>query len=447
MFAPSSTPSRKLSSSPSTAATTNAEETRARLRRLIHRIETSGPREYRPIVSSPSALAIDEVMPDLELRELASGRIWVRELSTPFSDRVGEQPLDELRHADGDALRLLARDEAVAGAALGDLLFLDIETTGLGGAGAMAFLVAIARVEDSAHGSLLRLTQYLAPSPPDEAALLELVLDDIDPRGADPMLVTYNGRTFDAPFLDGRATMHRMRGGFEALRHVDLLHASRTVYRGALVNCRLATVEAEVMRLARHEDEVDGSQVPAWYFRFLRSGDARALWPIVEHNAVDVISLAALTGRLAAMLCGHVQARGAEALGVGRLFTRAGRAASAVGEFERALQELPAGPQRDETLLRLAQLHKRAHHRILAEPLWIEVATSGHAGVLTAWTELAKYYEHERHEFAHALSAVDGALAHVEGSIARYDAVAAERHQAALLHRRERVHFRAERGP
>ena len=37
--------------------------------------------------------------------------------------------------------------DEVGDAALEDLLFLDIETTGLGGAGAMAFLVAIARVE------------------------------------------------------------------------------------------------------------------------------------------------------------------------------------------------------------------------------------------------------------------------------------------------------------
>ena len=380
----------------------SAEATRQRLGRLIHRIETNGAREVAPPPVT-SALAIDEAMPDLVLRQLDSGRVWVREVLTPFTDPVGEQPLDELRHAEGDPLTVLARDEEVADAGLDELLFLDIETTGLGGAGAMAFLVAIARIEDSFDGPLLRLTQYLAPSPPDEAALLELLLEDIDPPGADPVLVTYNGRTFDAPFLDGRATMHRMRGGFDALRHVDLLHASRTVYRGALRDCRLATVEAEVMHLARHEDEVAGAQVPSWYFRFLRSGDARALWPIVEHNAVDVISLAALTGRLAAMLRERTEATGAEALGMGR--------------------------------------------RPLAEPLWIEVATNGRSGVITAWTELAKYYEHECHEFVRALEAVDAAIDHVEATIARHDPIAAERHRAALHHRRERVHFGATREP
>ena len=423
-----------------------AEATRQRLRRLIYRIETNGAREVVPPTVS-SALAIDEAMPDLVLRQLDSGRVWVREVLTPFTDPVGEQPLDQLRHAEGDPLTVLARDEAVADASLDELLFLDIETTGLGGAGAMAFLVAIARVEDSFDGPLLRLTQYLAPSPPDEAALLELLLEDIDPPGADPVLVTYNGRTFDAPFLDGRATMHRMRGGFDALRHVDLLYASRTVYRGTLPDCRLATVEAEVMRLARHEDEVAGAQVPSWYFRFLRSGDARALWPIIEHNAVDVISLAALTGRLAAMLRGSTEATGAEALGMGRLFARAGREGEAQREFERALEGLSSGPQRDETLLRLAQLHKRARRRPLAEPLWIEVATHGRSGVITAWTELAKYYEHECHEFVRALEAVDAAIGHVEATIACHDPIAAERHRAALHYRRERVHFRATREP
>jgi uncharacterized protein YprB with RNaseH-like and TPR domain len=426
------------------ASNVDAEATRQRLRRLIHRIEANGASEpMAPPVAS--ALAIDEAMPDLELRELPAGRVWVRELCTPLSDAVGEQPLDQLRHAEGDPLTVLARDEEVADASLGELLFLDIETTGLGGAGAIAFLVAIARVEDSWDGPVLQLRQYLAPSPPDEAALLDLLLEDVDAVGADPVLVTYNGRLFDAPFLDGRATMHRMRGGFDALRHVDLLHASRTVYRGALTDCRLATVEAEVMRLARHEDEVAGSQVPAWYFRFLRSGDARALWPIVEHNAVDVISLAALTGRLAAMVRGGVEAVGFEALGLGRLLARAGREAEAQRWYERALEDLTAGPQRDETLLRLAHLHKRAGRRPLAEPLWREVVAHGRSGVLAAWVELAKYYEHERREFARALEATEAALAHVDRTLARYDAGMAQRHRAALLHRRERVHSRAVR--
>lgn len=429
---------------PTSNAASEAEATRQRLRRLIHRIETSGASEpMPPPVASP--LAIDEAMPDLELRERPSGRVWVRERCTPFSAAVGEQPLDHLRHAEGDPLTVLARDEEVADAALEDLLFLDIETTGLGGAGAIAFLVAIARVEESWDGPLLRLRQYLAPSPADEAALLELLLEDIDVAGADPVLVTYNGRLFDAPFLDGRATMHRMRGGFDALRHVDLLHAARTVYRGALVDCRLATVEAEVMRLARHEDEVAGSQVPAWYFRFLRSGDARALWPIVEHNAVDVISLAALTGRLAAQLRGHAEAGGAEALGLGRLLARAGREAESRSCYERALEGLAAGPLRDETLLRLAHAHKRAGRRPLAEPLWWEVATQGRNGVLAAWVELAKYYEHERREFTRALEATEAALAHVERTLARYDTTAAAQQRAALVHRRERVHSRAAR--
>jgi uncharacterized protein YprB with RNaseH-like and TPR domain len=423
-----------------------AEATRDRLRRLIHDIETSGPRA-RTLVA-PQALSIDEVMPELELRELASGRVWVGEQCTPFAQHIGEQPLDHLRYAEGDALTVLARDDEVGDAALEDLLFLDIETTGLGGTGAMAFLVAIARVEvDAAGDRRLRLTQYLAPSPPDEAALLEALLADIDPAGADPVLVTYNGRTFDAPFLDGRTTMHRMRGGFDALRHVDLLHASRTVYRGTLLDCRLATVEADVMRLTRHEDEVAGAQVPAWYFRFLRSGDAHVLRPLIEHNAVDVISLAALTGRLAAMLRGAVEARGAEALGIGRLLARVRRYEPAQRQFERALDGLPAGHARAETSLRLAQIHKRARRRHLAEPLWLEVAAAGRVGALAAWTELAKYYEHERQEFERALSAVDAALAHVESSIAPYDQIAADRHRDGLLHRRKRVHFRAEREP
>ena len=80
--------------------------------------------------------------------------------------------------------------------------------------------------------------------------------------GEPPVLVTYNGRAFDAPVLDGRATMHRRRAGFDALRHVDMLMPARRLYRGWLPSCRLADVEAQVLGLTRPAGEVEGAETP-----------------------------------------------------------------------------------------------------------------------------------------------------------------------------------------
>ena len=99
---------------------------------------------------------------------------------------------------------------AAAVASQPKVLFLDIETTGLGGAGAMVFLVTTGRVEPcpDAPGAETRtdefvLRQYLAPSPAEEGVLLaRLVADCIGaPR---PLLVTYNGRGFDWPLIEAR---------------------------------------------------------------------------------------------------------------------------------------------------------------------------------------------------------------------------------------------------
>ena len=53
-----------------------------------------------------------------------------------------------------------------------------------------------------------------------------------------PVLVTFNGRSFDAPFLESRLRFH---GWFEPLRyaHVDLLHLARRIWRDRLPDFRL----------------------------------------------------------------------------------------------------------------------------------------------------------------------------------------------------------------
>ncbi|MSP22325.1 MAG: hypothetical protein EXR66_04815 [Dehalococcoidia bacterium] len=147
------------------------------------------------------------------------------------------------------------------------------------------------------RGATLRMRQYLAESPAEEGLLLDALLSDIRESIADPVLVTYNGRAFDAPMLDGRATLHRRRAGFASRRHIDMLPPARHLYKGWLPSCRLAEVEAHILGVTRPSADVDGAEVPAWYFRFLRSGDMRFVEPIASHNLLDVLSLAALLGR------------------------------------------------------------------------------------------------------------------------------------------------------
>jgi tetratricopeptide (TPR) repeat protein len=70
----------------------------------------------------------------------------------------------------------------------------------------------------------------------------------------------------------------------------------------------------------------------------VRSGDVRPLAAVVEHNRLDIVAVALLTARAAQLLeSGAGEALTArEALGLGRLYARAGRLSEAQASFARA---------------------------------------------------------------------------------------------------------------
>lgn len=385
-------------------------ETRERLRALIREIEAR-PTPARPTIEVLTRASTAHPWPGAVRRETASGWLTYREEHFDLDGHaVGSQALSALRHAKGQGLGLLSNDAGLEDAALEDLLFLDIETTGLGGAGAMVFLVGVAHVE----GATLRMRQYLAESPAEEGPLLDALLGDMRAALPDPVLVTYNGRAFDAPMLDGRATLHRRRAGFESLRHIDMLPPARQLYRGWLPSCRLAEVESRVLGVTRPSADVDGAEVPAWYFRFLRSGDMRFVQPIASHNLLDVLSLAALLGRVAAFLEDVERPVGHEALGLGRLLGRRAPA-RATQAYEDALADLEDEPARLEALWRLSILHKRHGPVEDAARCWRELADQPGPWSLRAHEELAKFLEHRARDLVGATAVVEGALARLEG--------------------------------
>ena len=436
-------------------STPSPTETREQLRRLIRAIEarpSAVPAAPRPLaVLRRDTPVYDLATLGLEPRATPVGVCMVREVRTPvrYAEAAARDDdafdFDDLARASASALALLAPDADLEDVGLEELLFLDIETTGLGGAGVMTFLVATGRVEADAQGQgEFVLRQYLAPSPPDEAALLHALIEDGGVRDHDPVLVTYNGRAFDAPALDERATMHRQRAGFDALRHLDLLMPVRTAYRGLLPSCRLGEIEHAVLGMTRPSYEVGGAETPAWYFRYLRTQDARILAPLLDHNARDVLALASLTGRLAAVVEGTRAVEGVHALAAGRLLAARGREPEARTHLERVATATHFSPQREEARLRLAVLHKAAGRRDLAEPLWLAAAAQPGAAALRPLTELAIYYERHLRDHARALEVVERALGIVEG-MARVDAALAGRWRDRLLHRHRRVHSRADR--
>jgi len=179
-----------------------------------------------------------------------------------------------------------------------DLLFFDTETTGLaGGTGTRAFMIGAA--DWHAHperGDGLRIRQLLMTTMAAETAMLREFAGWLQPS---TVFSSYNGRCYDAPLLKTRYRLARQRCPITPLDHVDLLFPTRRRYRGTWENCRLATIERQLLQIVR-EDDLPGSEAPAAWLNYLRGGSAVNLRRVAEHNHQDVVTLALLMRRLVA---------------------------------------------------------------------------------------------------------------------------------------------------
>ncbi len=170
---------------------------------------------------------------------------------------------------------------ALAAAGIEQALFLDLETCGL--SSSTLFLAGTMHW----NGEDFVLRQYFARHYGEEGPLLRALTESMAGFGH---LVTYNGKTFDVPFLQARAAVHGVRLALPPC-HLDLLHAARRRWRGELADCRLKTIESRVCRRRRVGD-VPGEEIPGLYHDFVKHGDPWRLVPVFHHNLLDVITMA-----------------------------------------------------------------------------------------------------------------------------------------------------------
>jgi uncharacterized protein YprB with RNaseH-like and TPR domain len=182
------------------------------------------------------------------------------------------------------------------------LLHFDTETTGLaGGTGTRAFMIGAADWIEGGYGPAepgrpaMRLRQLMITSMAAETAMLEAFAQWLAP---DTVLVSYNGRCYDAPLLTTRYRLARQRNPLAGLAHADLLFPVRRRFRGVWENCRLATVERHWLRVLR-EDDLPGAEAPRAWLDYLRGGSARDLRRVLQHNDRDLVSLGELCLKLA----------------------------------------------------------------------------------------------------------------------------------------------------
>jgi uncharacterized protein YprB with RNaseH-like and TPR domain len=300
------------------------------------------------------------------------------------------------------------------------ICFFDTETTSLsGGVGNQVFLMAMAW---RAGGGLL-LRQYVLPDPALEQPFLEAISLDLDRSAA---MVTYNGRSFDAPVLTGRLLMARRSPGCLLKPHLDLLHPVRRIFKARLGSCTLQNVEALVLRRDRGDD-IPGHLIPEMYFAYLRRSDPQLLRSVVAHNRQDVVSLSLLLDHLLGLLDSGNEAHPLDRFGLGRLLENGGRPEHAIAIYDQLWDE--SGSAWDGEVwpgawspveltyvlgLRLAVALRRRGQpdraEAVVEATWRRYPRPWEAGIM-----LAKILEHGRKDRAAALEVVSAALEALEG--------------------------------
>ena len=365
---------------------------------LTDRLKSLGVKIGAKDLPSPqpgNSFPVEEIIAGRFL-ETGNGATYLIEEDFPDSYLHGKVKLD--RNTQSKIMAEWAGDLEIIERKPETLVFLDTETSGLaGGTGTFAFLIGVGRYTEQGF----HLAQFFMRDPLEESALLLALEEFIAPCQT---IVSFNGKAFDVPLLNTRYTLQGWKSPFNNYAHVDLLHLSRRLWRDRLPSRTLANLEVQILQVSRTDEEIPGWMIPQLYFDYLRDGDARPLKRVFYHNAMDVISLVALLNHTSILLENPLNQPTIEYIdlsAIARLLEDLGHTERATQLYELCLQsELPQDVYND-TLYRLAFLHKRNNNYLAAVPLW-EQATARNQ--IYAYEELAKYYEHHIQNLDAALS-------------------------------------------
>jgi len=290
-------------------------------------------------------------------------------------------------------------------------LFLDTETTGLaGGTGTYAFLIGLGWWD--AGG--LQVEQLFLRDFSEEYSLLQELAARIAER---PVLVTFNGKTFDWPLLESRFTMTRSITVPQLSAHLDLLHPARALWKLRLGSVRLVELERHVLdapHLGWHrEDEIISSLIPQLYFDYLRGGSPLPLAGVLKHNQMDLRGLAALYGKINSLLdereSSLAETDSLDLFGLSRFLNRRGERDRAHSVCSKALDAGLPALFRSQATRELALLAKRRGETEAAASLWHKLVSDPHDGI-TACQQLAIHYERREKNYARALEFTQLAL-------------------------------------
>ncbi len=301
-------------------------------------------------------------------------------------------------------LRKISKQTLPESLALEKCLFFDLETTGLaGGAGTFPFLLGFGYFS----GQKFIVESYFLPDYGREFYLYQK-LKELFARF--DCLVSFNGKSYDLPLLKNRFILNRIEVNWDRFRHIDLLHMSRRIWKDSYPALDLQSIERNL--LSRHrEEDIPGFLIPESYFTFLKTGVIHDMRRVIEHNYLDIISLADLV-----LLLNQIEAKPSP-IEDERVLIRLAHL-----HFESANdRELDAiatlfkkrGPSIPEDILFWQSIRaKRNADWTSSMKIWEELAGSKKYYFICL-EEMAKYLEHQKKDFPAALNICQRALKNI----------------------------------
>jgi len=329
-------------------------------------------------------------------------------ITTEYSGgyRFGDCMLDVNSVPAGVPLSCYTAGSVEGTVSLSELLFFDLETTGLGGSGVVPFLVGFGSLTPGGF----EVRQYLLPDYSDERAMLEYLKTEIRP---DRTLVSYNGAAFDLNLLRDRFIINRVGREIEVQNHVDLLHSTRRLYRRRLRDCSLTNVERELFGFFRQND-IPGYLIPSVYFAWLGEDRLDEMDEVLEHNRLDIIALFFLFNQIASVFAtdGDDLSEVDDIYSLSRVYGRRKLNDKVIG----LLDGIADHGSKPEVLLFRSLALKRAGCWERAVLLWKQLSGEDSREGYLADIELAKYFEHREKDPARALIHADRAKTISSGS-------------------------------
>ena len=291
---------------------------------------------------------------------------------------------------------------------IGDIVFVDIETSNLSfGAGSFVFLIGLCFFSDNA----VRTELLFIDHPGAEKALLDIFSSKISTFS---VISSYNGKSFDLPFLRNRCLFHGTDPDFMDKSHIDLLHYARRFWKLRIESCRLSDIERLILKHQRKESEIPGWMVPQIYFDFLSQKDPRMLEGIFYHNKDDVLSLAALfvyINRFLKQTNLSEETDGKDFLSLAQVYEKKNEITQAIVCYQQGLDIC-----KDTTILphfywRYGLLFKKTGDFSKALAAWEKSASNNH---IPSCIELSMYYEHQMRDPQTALQWAEKAHALID---------------------------------